>query len=170
MEGLALLRRRSGLDIVGLTEMSESRAEEETGLEDEALAAARDRRHTEPFLAAGADLDGLRSALGGRGLEITRGGRFFHLGGATDKGAAARRVLAAYRRAGARGATVGLGDSLNDRELLKAVDRAVLIPHPDGRYDDDLVDLRPDLVLASRPGPSGWDAALRRILAEIARS
>lgn len=167
MEGLATLRREYGDGVIGFTEMSQARARRETGLEGAALAAARSRCHTEPFLAPEADLEDLRALVAHRGLDVTRGGRFFHLGGdGIDKGTAARRVLSAYRKAGLAGPTVGLGDSLNDRELLSLVDRAVLIPGPDGRYDADLMNLRPDLLLAPQPGPAGWNAAIRQILEE----
>lgn len=167
MEGLATLRRQTGLEIAAFTEMSEERAREATGLAGAALAAARTRRHSEPFLAPGADLEELRAVAAARGLSVTRGGRFFHLGGAVDKGEAARLVLDAYRAAGRTGPSVGLGDSLNDRGLLELVDRAVLIPGAADSYDKEVAEVRSDLILAASPGPVGWDDAMRGLLAEM---
>lgn len=57
--------------------------------------------------------------------------------------------------------TVGLGDSANDRSMLEAVDIPILIPHPDGSFEDiELLNLR----RAPHPGSRGWNHAVLEAL------
>ena len=57
--------------------------------------------------------------------------------------------------------TVGLGDAENDYPMLKVVDIRVLIPKPDGSYEN--MDL-PQLRKPAYPGSKGWGAAITAIL------
>jgi mannosyl-3-phosphoglycerate phosphatase len=57
--------------------------------------------------------------------------------------------------------TVGLGDAENDYPMLKVVDIRVLIPKPDGSYEN--INLR-GLRKAPYPGSKGWGAAILEIL------
>jgi hypothetical protein len=57
--------------------------------------------------------------------------------------------------------TIGLGDAENDYLMLKVVDIRVLIPKPDGSYEN--LDL-PNLRKPPYPGSKGWGAAITAIL------
>ena len=57
--------------------------------------------------------------------------------------------------------TIGLGDAGNDYPMLKVVDIPVLIPKPDGSYEN--MDLR-GLRKSPYPGSKGWGAAMTAIL------
>ena len=100
-----------------------------TGLDLAAAARAMDRQYDEPFLLENEErAAALVAAAQRRGLSMTRGGRFWHLTGATDKGrgmAALLRVYAAERRSYS---VVALGDSPHDLPLLRAADRAIRHP------------------------------------------
>jgi mannosyl-3-phosphoglycerate phosphatase len=156
--------RQLGLGIRPFSRMSEQEAGEVTGLSRTDLAAARDRRHSEPFLASGADIDVLQAAAGPLGFEVTSGGRFFSLGGVQDKGAGVNRIVSACGAKGYTVVTAGLGDSLNDASLLRAVDYPILIPKPDGAHDPSVLGASVRLCLADRPGPAGWSAAVLTLL------
>ena len=133
-----------------------------TGLDREAARLALARDHDEPFvLADETRVPAVMAAAERRGLRVTRGGRFFHLTGATDKGVAFRQLLALL--APPRG-TVGLGDALNDLPLLQAVDRPVVIPRRDGSLDAALAAALPLAEVAPAPGPAGWNAAVMTVL------
>jgi len=135
-----------------------------TGLTPEQALLAKQREFSEPFLLEdGGQLEALREEALAAGLQITRGGRFHHLVGiGQDKGEAVRRVTEIFREnAAGELLTVGIGDRPNDAPMLAAVDIPVLIPHPDGRYED--VDL-PNLMKAPCPGSRGWNEAVRDIL------
>lgn len=135
-----------------------------TGLTPEQARLAKQREFTEPFLLDDdAQLAALREEAMAAGLKITRGGRFHHLIGiGQDKGEAVRRVMEIFRenRVGDL-LTVAIGDRPNDFPMLTAVDIPVLMPHPDGRYEELIL---PNLLKAPYPGSLGWGEAVTGIL------
>jgi mannosyl-3-phosphoglycerate phosphatase len=144
-----------------------------TGLSETDASLAQRREWDEPFVAeATAGQGGLDERLAAaarrRGLRVTRGGRFHHLTGPTDKGAAVRALLGALPAD--PGATVGLGDAANDLEMLRAVDRPVIMPRKRGGVDPALAAALPDALRAPAPGPAGWAAAVLSLLASQAVS
>jgi mannosyl-3-phosphoglycerate phosphatase len=140
-------------DVVGLTGLSPAQAE-----------LAKQRDFTEPiFLEDDSRIADLQIRAETRGLKVTRGGRFYHLiGSGQDKGIAVRHALSVFRRhAGQRPVAIGLGDSANDRDMLASVDMGVLIPHPDGSYED--LNL-PNIRGARHPGSRGWNDMMLEFL------
>lgn len=97
------------------------------------------------------------------GLEITAGGRFYHLTGKNDKGRAVRILKRLYRLQLGEIITAGLGDSENDWPMLRAVDLPVLVARPDGRQVKS-PEIGVELIRTSRPGPAGWAEAVNFIL------
>ena len=151
--------------IRGFSDFSTQELHRLTGLEGDALDRARRREFDEPFLLEnGAGRDAVAHAAALRGLRVTSGGRFHHLMGATDKGAALRVLLARYAAHGRSFESVALGDSANDRELLLAADRPIVVPRPGGRLDADLASAVPQAERAPAPGPEGWNAAVLAVL------
>lgn len=142
--------------LVGAGDLSVEEFAQLTGLSPAEAVLAKEREYDEPFLIPHGPIPWSRlvQATEERGLRCTRGGRFYHLMGANDKGIAARRLIRQYRGcASAEGqglVTIGVGDSLNDLPLLEAVDYPILVQKPDRSYDPD-VDL-PSLIRAE-----GWD-------------
>ena len=145
-----------------------------TGLSRENALRAKLREFDEPFLLEGPPrlIEEVCRQIVVRGLRWTRGGRFFHLTGANDKGHAADIILRCYQRQGRMDGmtedfeTVGIGDSLNDLPLLLTVDHPVLVQKPDGSYDPD-IDL-PGLIRAPGIGPVGWNHAVLELLKQAA--
>ena len=155
---------KSKYPITGFGDMSVAAIISTTGLarKDAVLAAQRD--FTEPFLLdAVADLQELAKEAAVHGLKITRGGRFFHLIGADqNKGLAVAETLKLFQAGcSERVLTVGLGDAENDFPMLKAVDIPVLIPKPDGSFENLTL---PGLQKAPYPGSRGWGAAVMAIM------
>jgi mannosyl-3-phosphoglycerate phosphatase len=108
-------------------------------------------------------LQELQEEVAGHGLTVTRGGRFYHLMAAgQDKGLAVAETSRLFQaRCPDKIVTIGLGDAENDYLMLKVVDIRVLIPKPDGSYENmDLSHLRK----APYPGSKGWGAAILEIL------
>lgn len=128
-----------------------------SGLSPLQAELARQREFSEPFIMdEGNRITDLRALAEASGFAITRGGRFHHLvGSGQDKGVAVRRAAAVIlRNMGPPLCTVGLGDSANDKAMLQCVDLPILIPRPDGSYEDmELTGLRK----ARRPGSRGWN-------------
>ena len=154
---LPRVARRVGRTLRPLADMSLDEVVARTGLSPGVASLAMAREYSQPVLmdqddVALATLDGAAREAGAR---ITRGGRFFHLVGPTDKGAAVALVRATCR-AGHR--ALGLGDAPNDLPLLHAVDDAVIVPRPDGSPHPDVVRALPGARVAPHPGPAGWGA------------
>jgi mannosyl-3-phosphoglycerate phosphatase len=135
-----------------------------TGLSPSAARRACERRFDEPFLCDEERADAVTAAAARRGLRVTRGGRFFHLSGASDKGAAFAELLRLWRPGTAREARVALGDSPNDAGLLLAVERPIVVPRPGGVPDAVLAAAVPHAEQAPEPGPAGWNAAVLAVL------
>jgi mannosyl-3-phosphoglycerate phosphatase len=162
---LAEIAAETGVGVRGFAAMSVSEVSRRTGLAEAAAALALDRHYDEPFLVEQeSGLPRLQAAAAGRGLRITRGGCFHHLTGAHHKGTALQRLLGLLEPAGRRSTSVGLGDSPNDREMLEAVDRPILVPRPGGEVDASLRAALPRAERAPSPGPQGWNAAVLAVL------
>jgi len=150
------IAKEAGARLRGFSRLSPREASDLTGLDGAQLERARQREHDEPFVLESGSEDDVRQAAERRGLRITRGGRFHHLSGAVDKGKAVRQVLSLLGPA----ASIGLGDAENDVSLLRAVDRPILVPRPDGRIDPALDAAFPNADRAPLPGPEGWNRAV----------
>jgi mannosyl-3-phosphoglycerate phosphatase len=162
------VRERFG--VTGFGDWSVAEIAARTGLPLETAAMARMREFTEPFLIEDPRrIEELAAVAEPQGLQITAGGRFFHLIGIRqDKGRAVRRCTEIFAsHIAGRIVTAGLGDSANDIAMLKSVDIPILIPHPDGTYET--VEL-PGLVRADVPGSRGWNEAVIRLFDRFDRS
>ena len=165
VQALREIAAETGARLRGFADMTSHEVRERTGLRGEAVRQAREREFDEPFLLETPVLaEAVTKAAERRGLRVTRGRRFFHLTGDTDKGAAVRRLLELYAAEGRRFVSIGLGDAANDLAMLQAVDRPILVPRPDGSCDPDLERALPHAERAPEPGPEGWSAAVLRAL------
>lgn len=159
----------------GFANMSLARISELTGLADSEAALASQREASEPLVWQDSPerLEEFRVRLSREGLKLTRGGRFHHVTGDSDKGVAARYLIARYRLCERRRPwTLGFGDGANDLPLLAAVDNGVLIPSVgDSTQRDSDMQQYPALsderrcYRASAPGPVGWVEGLCHWLA-----
>ena len=155
---------QSKYNIRGFGDMTVEEIMEVTGLlkPDALLASLRD--FSEPFLfLTEPRLQELKEEVADHGLTVTRGGRFYHLMAAgQDKGLAVAQTTRLFQAGFPdKIVTVGLGDAENDYPMLKVVDIRVLIPKPDGSYEN--MDL-PQLHKPAYPGSKGWGAAITAIL------
>lgn len=173
----ALDRIRADLDLHFATFGGETDAvvAARTGLDVVAAAAARQREASEVLLWHAEDDDRaetFRRALAAAGLDLVRGGRFWHvLPAGRDKGTAVRLLVADHtRRTGAVPRTIGLGDGPNDTALLDAVDLAVVV-RGHGPAPGPLADDRPERVhRTTAPGPQGWAEGITRFTTPSVRS
>jgi mannosyl-3-phosphoglycerate phosphatase len=160
--GLAAIAAAAGTRLVGFAALPATEIQRLTGLPAEAAAAAMAREYDEPFLLDDPGrLAAVEREAGARGFTVSRGGRFFHLTGPTDKGRALRALL--DRLAGAPPTTIVLGDAANDGPMLAIADRPVVVPRPTG-VDAALAAGFGHAECAPRPGPAGWNAAVLAVL------
>ncbi len=155
--------RRHQLSVRSFLDYSPAELASEAGLSEEDAGRALEREFDLPFPPPIHHLDALEEAAAREGLRVSRGGRYCHLTGRAHKGTAVERTARLYaRKWGGRPELIGLGDSLNDLEMLRAVDRPVIVPNP--RSSASLRESLPGAGVAPEPGPSGWNRAVLELL------
>jgi mannosyl-3-phosphoglycerate phosphatase len=159
---------RTYLPLIGFGDLTVEQISARTGLTLEQAGMAKIRDADEPFFIDrdfGEDEVKLLQAEAWReGLRVTRGGRFFHLTGSSDKGTAAHRLIRLYQAAWQQPLrSAGLGDSLNDLPLLQAVDVPVLLRKKNGEVDESVL-AQVKAQITKQPGPAGWNEAVLEIL------
>ena len=134
-----------------------------TGLNQEEAHNAMQRDFTEPFIAtANIDLLSMQKEANKEGLDIVKGGRFYHLiSQGADKAQAMIHLTHLYEIEFEHSLKmIALGDSANDFSMLKAADIGVLIK----LYDGTFADIQSDAIIkTSSVGPKGWNEALLEI-------
>lgn len=162
---LAAIARQTGATVRSFLDMTAKDVSRATGLTPAAAELARDRRYDLPFLIEdGSRADDIASRARARGLEMSRGSRFWHLTAGTDKARALRVFLGIEAAEGRTYRVVALGDAPNDLTMLSAADRPIVVPRGDGSPDAALRDALPEAELAPAPGPAGWNMAVLAVL------
>jgi len=127
---LAFDRLKSRVAARGFSDMTAEEIARECGLTLERARLARQREYDEPFTCAA---DPVPCAVE-LGIRCSKGARFWHLHGDTDKGKAIRTLLREIGPA----RTAGIGDSMLDLHLLEACDVRAAVARPDGTWDEVL--------------------------------
>ncbi|MBZ5875771.1 HAD-IIB family hydrolase [Chromohalobacter israelensis] len=154
---LAVLRDRLDVRFRGMGELSLDTICELTALSADKARQALAREGSEPLIWDDdeAALARFRRALESDGLRLTRGGRFWHVMGAVDKGQAVRWLVERYTALrGTTPGTVGLGDGPNDISLLEAVDHPILVRGKHGATVNVATEV--PLFRTRQPSPEGW--------------
>ena len=71
-------------------------------------------------------------------MRLSRGGRCFHVHGASDKGRAAQYVRQRYEEAVGGVWAAAVGDAANDLPMFRVVERAYLVKRDDDSHDPDI--------------------------------
>lgn len=166
---IADLRREHGFRCVGFGDMSTAEVAGHTGLQAQDAARARQRLFSEPLLWRDSEprLGDFIDAVRARGLHFTRGGRFIHIMGASDKGRA--MLWLAQQYAPPRPRVMALGDGENDIPMLAAADLAVVVrspTHGPPTWPEDCSPAKDSTAGGRKPlitaeiGPAGWNSAV----------
>jgi mannosyl-3-phosphoglycerate phosphatase len=168
VEELESIAEEVDASLVGFRQMSAREIAQNTGLPPKQAELARQREFDEPFFFAGTGEERIQRFVHQaklRGIEITRGGRFWHAFSGSDKGKAVQKLMKLYRAAlHTRQRSVALGDSANDLPMLAAVSVPVVVQKPNGSYDPEILKKLPRVTRAPAPGPEGWNQAVLEIL------
>ncbi|WP_245391812.1 HAD-IIB family hydrolase [Salinicola aestuarinus] len=166
---LDVVRERQGLRFQRMGEMSVETVCEMTALSPEGARQAMAREGSEPLIWEDSpdNIDHFAETLRIDGLRLTRGGRFWHVMGAVDKGQAAAWLVARYEALrGQCPRTLGLGDGPNDLALLEATERAVVIAAGHGQP----MAIEGEHIYRTRArGPEGWSEGVAHWLREEPR-
>lgn len=161
------------LEIKGFGDMSVKEVQRTCGLSLKQATLAKKREYDEPFYfltpPKERTLIEIQQKLAKAGLKLAKGGRFFHLIGANDKGKAVKLLKGMYVREsrGDKWRSIGLGDGLNDLPMLLEVDIPVLIKAHSGRYEKKVLQKLKRPILPKGIGPKGWNEAILNILGEM---
>jgi len=164
---LVAIKELTGIEIRHFSTMTPEEIANECGLSLEAAERARAREFDEPFrILSGRpeDLEQVTRMMEGIELTISRGGRYHHLSGRSDKGRAVRKVCEFQRKSRGPIQSVGIGDSPNDLPMLQAVDIPVVVMRHGNTHDSQLREGVPGALLAKGVGPVGWNAAVLELL------
>jgi len=162
-QSLEQIAVETGLSLTGFSRMSLDDIMALTGLKPEDAKRAANREFDEPFCLNDPvpnALTQLQEAAHRLGLQVTSGGRFYHLHGQFDKGTAVRLLEKCFRQAWGPVRTIGLGDSDNDIPMLAAVDIPIWVApqnHPAPRHI-------PNLIQSPVSGPRAWNQAVLSII------
>lgn len=157
----------SRLKINNMAEMSIDEISAITFLSQDESELARMREYSEPFIIQNKISDSeevdLINIIKSKGLNVTKGGRFYHLMGENDKGKAALYLIEIYRKFHkCKIISIGIGDSKNDIPLLKNVDIPIAVQRPEGEYNSNLIE-ETSPFLSGGIGPFGWNKGLLKI-------
>lgn len=157
------IRDSASMNIVGFGDMSDEEVSEDTGLTLDSARLATKREYDEAFKLLDEDrADELKEMIVSKGLNYTRGGRYWHLMGDNDKGKAVQKLMELFRKNAPDVTSVGLGDSQNDLPMLEAVDIPYLVQKPGEIHDRNISDPRVNRVKGI--GPIGWNRAILKLL------
>ena len=156
---------RSRYQFESYSQMSTERISELTGLSiDDALLSSQ-RICSEPFVWNDSELKlvSFTAELKEMGLDLLKGGRFYHIIGFSGKGDALRFINNKFREQfpSQEVYSIALGDSPNDLSMLEEADLAVVIQRSDGTY------LKPNnnnVMNAEYKGAKGWASSANIIL------
>ena len=160
------LRQTHGFKFTGFADMQPALLAELTGLSKAGAKLAMQRNFTEALSWEDSDaqLQLFREKLQQAGLSLVRGGRFFHVSSAADKGKAVSFLRQYYQREGRTPRFIALGDSENDLPMLAVAEYAVLVKSPVRDFPDFE---HPALRRTSEYGPAGWNQAVTSLLNEL---
>jgi mannosyl-3-phosphoglycerate phosphatase len=152
------------LPMTGFSDMSAGELARITGLDPAAAKEAKKREFSEPFLFEGSMtvFQVYLREIRKRGLQVTQGGRFYHLSGKHDKGTAIKKMMRWFQTGHrVKPITIGIGDSPNDFPMLKVCDWPVLIRRVDGTHAPFS---GPKVYRTRAIGPKGWREGINHLL------
>lgn len=157
VDALAQAAREARCNVRGFADASVEEVARWCGFSTAEATLAKAREYDEPFLLESGDPEALIAAIEARGFRWTRGGRFWHILGANEKGAAVRELRRAYHSFGAPVQIAAIGDSMNDLPMLREAEYPILMPSP---QLEALRQALPDARIAPGPGSKGWGRAV----------
>lgn len=161
------LREQYAFAFSGFADMDIEALMAHTGLSMESATLAMQRQFTEPLLWQDSDkqLQMFADKIESEGLNLIKGGRFWHVSGTADKGKALYLLRDYYQQQkGQEPLILALGDSENDLPMLQAADYAVLVKSP---ARDFPAFTHKNLRRTQEYGPAGWNTSVLQILEEL---
>ncbi len=160
---LGTLSEESKAEVTFFGDLSTEEVAKVTGLDLLMAGLAKQREYSETVIIKG-DRKYLESSLAAikeAGLSYTFGGKFYEVYSGGDKGKAVTILTELFKLNFGDVYTTGIGDSLNDVEMLAAVDLPMLVQKADNRWNK--LNVR-NLRRVTGIGPEGWAKAASELL------
>ncbi|KAA9001874.1 mannosyl-3-phosphoglycerate phosphatase-related protein [Affinibrenneria salicis] len=165
------LRDKQRFAFRGFSDMSDEEVADVTGLDLAGAALARCREASEPIQWRGdaVSLAAFRLCLRQHQLELTQGGRFYHvMGCGISKGNAVNWLKIQYEgQQQKKWVAIGLGDGPNDVSMLQACRYAVVIKGQASQNVQLPDDFNGEQFWTGASGPAGWSEGLNYFLREL---
>ncbi len=126
-EILNKVKARSAAKIIGFGDMTETEIAKDSGLPLRLARLAKRREYDEPFHIIEGEEKTVLNTIIEKGFCYTKGERYFHMLGNTDKGKAAAILKSLYVKRFRKLITYGIGDSSSDLSMLEVVDRPIFV-------------------------------------------
>lgn len=158
-------REQNGWQFEGFGDWSLEQVIQQTGLSQQDAQNALQREVTEPILWLGEPpgLELFEQALAQQGLQLQKGGRFYHVMAQHSKASTLNTLLKNefhYLAHQANWRLLSLGDGANDRVMLEMADVAVVMPDVNGQYLT--LNSNNQIYQAQESAPQGWIEAVNR--------
>jgi len=122
-EKLAAVKNRTGVNIVGFGDMTVEEIAKDTALPLHLAKLAKKREYSEPVKIIDGHEKEVLKAINDEGLCHIMGGKYLHILGNCGKGPATSILKKLYLLQFNKIISIGVGDSPNDLEMLKIVDK-----------------------------------------------
>ena len=162
---LESIKKETGIRIKGFSDLTAKELKSLCGLSLEEAEFAKKREYDEPFINEGSEkeVDLVKEKIKQRGLNYVWGGRFHHILGKNDKGKAVEILKELYENQFFLIFTIGIGDSLNDLPMLRAVD------HPIFLKEKRILSIKipqkiKNLIIMDGTGPHVWNEAILQVV------
>jgi mannosyl-3-phosphoglycerate phosphatase len=163
------IKKETGIPMKGFSDLTEKEIASLCGLDLEEAKLAKRREYDEPFIieeGGEKEIGIVKRKIEVKGLTYTRGGRFHHILGKNDKGKAIEILKELYEDEFFSIRTVGIGDSLNDLSMLRAVDHPVFFNKGEGAAPEKLLQIE-KLTVIEGTGPTFWNEAILNLIKEV---
>ncbi len=158
------IREETGFKITGFGDMTAEEVGEDANLSVEKAKLAKMKEYNESFIF---DEPKEKEAIlfekiKEKGFKVTHGGRYYNIHGKNaDKGKAVKILTEFFKKEYGEVKSIGIGDSMNDIPMLKAVEQPALVKNKKGAWLDISL---PNLYKAEGEGPEGWVEVVEKII------
>lgn len=162
-KALQKIRKESKFKIIGFGDMTAKEVARDAGVSIKMAQLAKKKTYNESFIfSESKDKEKILSEkIKQSGFQLVHGGRYYNIMGKnTNKGKAIKILTKFFQKEFKKIKTMGMGDSLNDLTMLKAVDIPVLVQKPPGIWE---VKIKiKNLIKIKNIGPQGWTKAVKK--------